>query len=135
MSGDSKNDTEYVRNLVALWTHQNTVVYGRLTTISAIQAAVFAGWYTASKATVPAHDYACAVGVAGTVLAWTAFKLVDCDLRWKMHFGDRLRAADSRLLPPRDVGTLAGWKLMKGVFISFIVVDFILSGISLLRWL
>src|SRR4051812_7442617 len=119
MTTPPQRDTELVRNLVSLWTSQNSLVWGRLSRITAMETAILAGWFALFKDGTYGQSAMCVV--LGVVLATVTGYLIECDLKWKYDIGKRLRTADDRILPNvEDVkDVVAGHVLMRGIVWGF----------------
>lgn len=113
-------DNELTRNLVSLWTHQNTLLWSRTTAITAVQSAVIAGEITWFKSPTYGNAATCALG--GMALSLLMGLLVECDLAWKRELGQKLREADDRLLPEiKD--RVRGFILMRTIVWGFLILD------------
>jgi hypothetical protein len=109
-----------MRNLVALWIHQNQVVWGRLQTIGVVQVAVIAGWYHTFTSREPERSgYSALISLLGFALSFATLLIVYCDLDRREELRERIVALDGAILPqggPGVGGYLVITRIAQGFF-------------------
>jgi hypothetical protein len=124
-----ESDEKLVGHLLTLWTHQNTLLWGRLQSIGLIQAAVVAGWYSLFDGRK--YHYAVLLTLLGAALSFAVYVVVDCDLKWRRDIKERLAKLDSRVFP-KDVGGIPGWIVIKGIALGFWYLNLILFAVTMI---
>jgi hypothetical protein len=85
---------------INLWTHQNTLLWGRLQTLSAIQVAVIGGWYFLFAG--QHFIWAFLLSMLGTFLSYCVHSLIDRDLSLRKKFRDELDKIVPEFFPKHD---------------------------------
>jgi hypothetical protein len=129
MSGapESLKNEKLVGHLLVLWMHQNTLVWGRVQLISAIQVAVIGGWYTLFVA--DKYRYAGLISLLGVVLSFLVAATIECDLEWRRDIKKRLIALEPDIFPEK-VDALPGWQVITNVASGFLWLNAILFAVT-----
>ncbi len=87
-----------------LWTHQNTLLWGRLQTISALQLAIFAGWYaTFVKGSGFCTDFLGAtIAAIGLFLSVQLRRLILADIKFRNQQRDKIRELQKAGIPEAE---------------------------------
>jgi hypothetical protein len=128
-SPEDPPDDKLTAHLLSLWMHQNTILWGRIQLISAIQAVVVGGWYTLF--TADKFRYAALLTLLGTALSLAVFAVIDCDLDWRRDIKKRLENLDSRIFPQK-IPAVSGWFVIRSIAIGFFWLNVALFCVTLI---
>jgi hypothetical protein len=112
---------------LTLWMHQNTLLWGRLQTISVLQVAVISGWYFLF--TEEHFLWASLLAGLGTHLSYWIFQLICCDLDLRKKYRDELDNIAPGFLPNHN--GIPGWKIIKKLGSTFCVLNWTMTVVSL----
>jgi hypothetical protein len=121
-------DDKLVTQLLNLWMHQNTLLWGRVQLISAIQAGVVGGWFTLFSS--DRYRYAALIALLGAILSLAVYAIIDCDLDWRRDIKKRLVEADPRIFPEKT-GAISGYTVIISIAIGFFWLDVILFAVTI----
>ncbi len=127
----STDETELLKlpELLTLWGQQNTLLWGRLQTVTALQVAIIGGWYGLFLGEKSNIFGALCLTLLGTWLAWRLRCLILCDLEWRFKLKERIEAftalKQAKLLPSSE-GPVHGWKIIREIANGFVFIDLLL---------
>jgi len=112
-----------------LWIHQNSLLWGRLQTIAAIQGAVLGGWYFLF--TGEQFIWAFLLAALGTFLSERVHALIKCDLALRKIYKDKIENEIAPGFLPQHTG-VPGYKIITTISFVFVAINVVITVLSLL---
>jgi hypothetical protein len=127
---DKPDKAETVNKLVDLYTHQNTLLWGRLQTLSVLQLPVAAGWYTFWKDC--SFDRSLFVASVGVIFTCLIGNLVNCDSGRRNYLRDKLHERAPVLFPKYKKPGLSGFQVMLAILTIIVLMNLAFIYLSVL---
>jgi len=123
------DDRDRCNRCIKLWMHQNTLLWGRLQTLSALQVAVVGGWYVLFSR--QNFVWALLLSALGTFLSCCVYLLIRADLALRKKFREEL---DEHVAPgffPKHE-EIPGWLIVHLIGVTFCILNGIMAAVSAL---